>query len=121
MTRVRLSVWLLMGLLIFSMGASWYIEQCGNRLTEELRLLETMESAEAIPQCQAIERQWHKAEFWLLLLTRRDKVKETADQIYRLEPLAKYDNAEFHAAVISTQISIDYLLHEEGISLFVLI
>ena len=76
MTRFRISLAILLVLLGISMGSMAAVRHSGNAVLEAVQQVSETASPTAA-QCEAVETAWEKAEPWLLLSVRRDKLMDT--------------------------------------------
>lgn len=96
MTRFRISLAILLILLGISIGSMAAVRYSGNAVLEAVQQVSETASPTAA-QCEAVETAWEKAEPWLLLSVRRDKLMDTSNSVYRLKPLLESDCDEFTA------------------------
>lgn len=115
MTRFKISIVVLILILLLSIGSTIAVRCAGNSVLREVQMLS--EASPTLEQCDAIEAAWKKAEPWLMLVVRRDKVMTTATSLYRLKPLLEADCDEFGAERCNLQNSLESLMEEEGFSL----
>lgn len=115
MTRFKISLVILLLLLLLSTGSIMAVRHAGNSV---LYAVEPLIDAEEpnIAQCEAVETAWEKAEPWLLLTVRRDKIMELSNCIYRLKPLLASDCDEFTAELKILQSNLKFLMQEDGFS-----
>lgn len=119
MTRFRISLAILLVLLGVSMGSMAAVRHSGNAVLEAVQQVSETASPTAA-QCEAVETAWEKAEPWLLLSVRRDKLMDTSNAVYRLKPLLEADCDEFDAELKDLQSSLQFLIQEEGFSFLML-
>ena len=110
MTRFRISLAILLVLLGISMGSMAAVRHSGNAVLEAVQQVSETASPTA----------WEKAEPWLLLSVRRDKLMDTSNSVYRLKPLLESDCDEFTAELKDLQSSLQFLIQEEGFSFLML-
>ena len=113
MTRFRISLAILLVLLGISMGSMAAVRHSGNAVLEAVQQVSETASPTAA-QCEAVETAWEKAEPWLLLSVRRDKLMDTSNSVYRLKPLLESDCDEFTAELKDLQSNLQFLIQEDG-------
>lgn len=119
MTRFRISLAILLGLLGMSIGSMAAVRHSGTAVLAAVQeIIETTSPTTA--QCEAVEAAWETAEPWLLLSVRRDKLMDTSNAVYRLKPLLEADCDEFDAELKDLQSSLQFLIQEEGFSFLML-
>jgi hypothetical protein len=116
MTRFRISLIILLLLVGLSTSSIFAVRHAGNTILDAISELEAAETPTS-EQCKTVEQAWEKAEPWLLLTVRRDKLMDTATSVYRLRPLLESDCEEFAAELCSLQGNIEFLMQEDGLSL----
>lgn len=119
MTRFRISLAILLVLLGISMGSMTAVRYSGNAVLEAVQKVSETASPTAA-QCEAVETAWEKAEPWLLLSVRRDKLMDTSNAVYRLKPLLESDCDEFTAELKDLQSNLQFLIQEDGFSFLML-
>lgn len=119
MTRFRISLAILLVLLGISIGSMAAVRYSGNAVLEAVQQVSETASPTAA-QCKAVETAWEKAEPWLLLSVRRDKLMDTSNAVYRLKPLLESDCDEFTAELKDLQSNLQFLIQEDGFSFLML-
>lgn len=119
MTRFRISLAILLVLLGISIGSMAAVRYSGNAVLEAVQQVSETASPTAA-QCEAVETAWEKAEPWLLLSVRRDKLMDTSNSVYRLKPLLESDCDEFTAELKDLQSNLQFLIQEDGFSFLML-
>ena len=112
MTRFRISLAILLILLGISIGSMAAVRYSGNAVLEAVQQVSETASPTAA-QCEAVETAWEKAEPWLLLSVRRDKLMDTSNSVYRLKPLLESDCDEFTAELKDLQSNLT-ISHSRG-------
>ena len=115
MTRFKISLVILLLLLLLSTGSVMAVRHAGNTVLDAVEPLFASEEPD-IAQCETVEMAWEKAEPWLLLTVRRDKIMELSNCVYRLKPLLTSDCDEFAAELKILQSNLKFLMQEDGIS-----
>ncbi len=120
MTRFKISLAILLLLLLLSAGSVVAVRHAGNTILDAVEQLAASENPD-VAQCETIEAIWEKAEPWLLLTVRRDKIMDTSNYIYRLKPMLESNCDEFTAELKILQSNLEFLMQEDGFSLQMLL
>ncbi len=115
MTRFKISLAILLLLLLLSTGSVMAVRYAGNTVLDAVEQLAASEEPD-VTQCEHVEAIWEKAEPWLLLTVRRDKVMDASNCVYRLKPLLESNCDEFTAELKTLQSNLEFLMQEDGLS-----
>ena len=115
MTRFKISLVILLLLLLLSTGSVIAVRYTGNTVLDAVEQLAALEEPD-VAHCETVEAVWEKAEPWLLLTVRRDKIMEISNCVYRLKPLLESDCDEFTSELKTLQSNLEYLIQEDGLS-----